>query len=410
MLVIGVLRWLLLAMEVCMAGPVLYLCVLSVSAIVTTQRRQAKSTERSAVAESTHFTFAIVVPAHNEESILATLLDSLVHLAYPKEQYTIHIVADNCTDNTANIARAREGVCVHERFDEVRRGKGYALNWLFRELESKGLIYDAYVILDADSVVVSSFLQSMAEELAQGAQAMQGCNSVLNVSDSPSTALRLLALTLINHVRPLGRNGLGASAALTGNGICLSRALLMRYPWEAYTIAEDYQYYLTLVAHGERVRYVPDALVRSEMPTTFAQMRTQDIRWESSGSQQKTWRLALRMLRSGLFSRDFVRIEAVAELLTPPLSFLVGICLLVLVSSVLLQFPAGLLGSVILNGGLLFYVCSAFYLWRPPAAVYRALLYVPRFIVWKLWVYFVLSKSEKYTREWIRTSRSISAK
>ena len=63
-----------------------------------------------------------------------------------------------------------------------------------------------------------------------------------------------------------------------------------------------------------------------------------------------------------------------------------------------------------LNGGLLFYVCSAFYLWRPPAAVYRALLYVPRFIVWKLWVYFVLSKSEKYTREWIRTSRSISAK
>ena len=120
---------------------------------------------------------------------------------------------------------------------------------------------------------------------------------MLNVSESPSTALRLIALTLINHVRPLGRNGLGASSTLTGNGMCLSRALLMRYPWQAFSIAEDYQYYLTLVQHGERVRYVPEAIVRSQMPTTFAQMRTQDIRWESSERSQSTWRIALRLLR-----------------------------------------------------------------------------------------------------------------
>src|SRR5947209_19887127 len=118
MLIIDVLRWLLLAMEICMAGPILYLCVLSVSAIVTTRRRQAKSTERSAVAGSTDFTFAILVPAHNEEAVLATLLDSLALLAYPKERYTVHVVADNCTDNTANIACEREGVCVYERVDE----------------------------------------------------------------------------------------------------------------------------------------------------------------------------------------------------------------------------------------------------------------------------------------------------
>src|SRR5947209_1919436 len=105
--------------------------------------------------------------------------------------------------------------------------------------------------------------------------------------------------------------------------MCLSRALLVDYPWQAFSLAADYQYYLTLVEHGERVRYVPQAIVRSQMPTTFSQMRTQDIRWESSGGGQSTWRVVWRLLEAGLKYRDFARLEAIAELLTPPLSFLV---------------------------------------------------------------------------------------
>jgi cellulose synthase/poly-beta-1,6-N-acetylglucosamine synthase-like glycosyltransferase len=397
-------------MEALIAGPVVYLYVISISAIVTQKKRQTQTAQFSDTAEPMCSTFAILIPAHNEQDILGTLLDSLADLDYPKDKYAVHIVADNCTDSTANVARATGWVHVHERFDKIKRGKGYALNWLLHELEENQLSYDAYVVLDADSVVIPTFLQSMARELAQGAQAMQACNTVLNISDSPSTALRFVALTLVNHVRPLGRNGLGASSNLSGNGMCLSRPLLLRYPWQAYSLSEDYQYYLTLVRHGERVRYVPEAIVRSQMPTTFAQMRTQDVRWESSEGGQKTWWVALQLLESGLRSRDFARIEAVAELLTPPLSFLVCCCLLAFIASLLLRSLPGLLLSLILVGGLMFYIGTALYLVRPPRKVYIAFLHAPGFMIWKLWVYFVLRRSKKHTNEWIRTNRTISVK
>lgn len=405
-----VLNWLLLAMEALIVGPVFYLYAVSISAIATQKKRQKQTAQFSSVAESMCSTFAILIPAHNEQDILDTLLASLADLDYPKGQYAVHVVADNCTDGTASVARATGWVHVHERFDKVKRGKGYALNWLLHELEENQLIYDAYVILDADSVVVSTFLQPMARELSRGAQAMQACNTVLNISDSPSTALRFVALTLVNHVRPLGRNGLGASSNLSGNGMCLSRTLLLRYPWQAYSLSEDYQYYLTLIRHGERVRYVPEAVVRSQMPTSFAQMRTQDVRWESLEVGQKAWRVALQLLGSGLRSRDFARIEAVAELLTPPLSFLVSFCLVVLIASLLLRSLLGLLLSLILVGGLMCYVGTALYLVCPPRKVYMAFLYAPGFMIWKLWVYFVLRRSKKHTNEWIRTSRTISVK
>lgn len=401
---------LLLVAQIWLAAPILYLCILSVSAILTAKKRRAATTSVSSALVSPQFHFALLIPAHNEEVMLGNLLENLFALDYPKELYSVYVIADNCTDRTAELARTTGWVQVYERFDESKRGKGYALNWCLQKLEDNQLVYDAYVILDADSVVERTFLQAMARELAQGAQAMQACNIVLNVDDSPSTALRWMALALINHVRPLGRNGLGASSTFTGNGMCLSRTLLRRYPWQAFGFAEDYQYYLTLVQHGERVCYVPEAVVRSYMPPTFAQMRTQDIRWEISEFDQAKWQIALRLLRGFLQCGDFVRLEAIAELGTPPLSFLTVCCLLILIPSLFVQSALELLCSFILTGGLLFHIGTAFYLLRPPRAVYTALVYAPRFMIWKLWVYFVLRRSKKYTREWIPTKRTLPVK
>jgi cellulose synthase/poly-beta-1,6-N-acetylglucosamine synthase-like glycosyltransferase len=266
-------------------------------------------------------------------------------------------------------------------------------------------MHTAYVILDADSVVEPTFLQSMARELAQGAQALQASNTVLNVAESPASALRWVALTLMNHVRPLGRNGLGCSSTLTGNGMCLSHEILQRYPWQAFGVVEDYQYYLTLVQHGECVSYVPEAIVRSQMPVTFKQMRTQDVRWESGGLQQSEWKIAWQLLREGLRYRSLVRLEAIAELLTPPLSLLVASCLLIFIASLLLWSPVEILVGLLLVAGIAFYVGTALYLLHAPRAVYKALLYAPGFVLWKLWIFFVLRRSRKRTREWVRTAR-----
>jgi cellulose synthase/poly-beta-1,6-N-acetylglucosamine synthase-like glycosyltransferase len=394
-----------------LAGPILYLSIVSISAILTTKRRRRARTTPLAsrdAAASSRFNFAIVIPAHNEEIMLDTLLDSLAALAYPKDRYTVYVVADNCTDRTAELARARGWVRVYERRDKAKRGKGHALGWLLRKLEENGASHDAYVIVDADSIVEPSFLRAMARELAAGAQALQGRYTVRNLSESPGTALRWMALVLICHVRSLGRNGLGCSSTLDGNGMCFSRSLLMRYPWQAYSLVEDYEYYLTLVQSGERVGYVPDAVVYAHMPTTFAEMRTQDVRWESFHFAQAVWQIALRLVSTGVRRRDVARIEAAVELLTPPLSILACGTVLTLAVSALVRSLLAVLLGLLLIGGLIFYVGTGLYLLRAPRGVYKAFLFAPRFIVWKVWVYLVLSRNKKHTSEWVRTSRPIS--
>ena len=400
--ILHILSWILLLIEICIALPIAYLCILSISALIATRKR--KRQEHNELKEVAQTNFAILIPAHNEEMILSKLLESLSQLEYPQELYTAYVIADNCTDTTASLARQFDRVCVYERFNEKERGKGYALSWIWQQLADKQ--HDAYVVLDADSVVVPTFLNSMDRELAQGALALQACNTVLNVTEAPSTALRWIALTLMNHVRPLGRNGIGGSSTLTGNGMCLSRSILARYPWQAFGIAEDYQYYLSLIRNGERVRYVPEAIVRSQMPITFSQMRTQDVRWEAAEPQQSSWRTALQLLKVGLSTRSFVRIDAMLELLTPPLSFMVASCSLAFIVSLLLRSPLEIGLGIALLAGLAGYIATALYLLHAPRAVYKALLHAPGFILWKLWVYFVLSRSRKHTGEWVRTART----
>ena len=245
--VVDMLRWLLWLGELVVAVPVAYLCVVTGAAVVATLQRWVGAAPG---VDALSATFAILIPAHNEQSDIGRLLASLAALDYPRERHTVCVIADNCTDQTAQIARAA-GARVYEREDATKRGKGYALAWIFGQLAGEGLTFDAYTVLDADSVVDPDFLRALARGLATGAPALQASNAVLNVSESPSTALRWLALTLMNHVRPLGRNRLGGSSTLTGNGMCLTHSLLQRHPWQAYGLAEDYQYYLTLVQDGE---------------------------------------------------------------------------------------------------------------------------------------------------------------
>lgn len=409
MLVLHIFRWLLVAMEASIALPIFYLCVVSLAALLVVWRHKTTDDYMSKVdaASSWRPSFALLLPAHDEEAMLGNLLESLARLDYPRDRYTVYVIADNCTDNTVDVARTTGWVRVCERLDEVKRGKGYALNWVFNKLETEHEIYDAYVILDSDSVVEPTYLQALERELVRGTQAIHSRNVVMDPTASPSTALRWIALTLIAHVRPLGRNAIGGSSTI-GNGMCLSRAVVERYPWNAFTLTEDYEYYLTLVQNGVRICYVPDAVIHTHMPTTFAQMRTQDIRWESSAGHQPAWKITWQLLKDGVRSRDFMRLEAIAELLTPPLSFLVSSILLSLVLSLLALFPPAIFISLVLLAGLIFYVGTAFYLLRPPRSVYLAFLHAPGFMLWKIWVYLVLSRSKKHTKEWVRTSRVTS--
>jgi hypothetical protein len=139
------------------------------------------------------------------------------------------------------------------------------------------------------------------------------------------------------------------------------------------------------------------------MPVTFQQMRTQDIRWEASEATPAR-KVAGNLLKEGLRQRDLSRLEAIAELLTPTLSYLVLGCVLALGFSLLLWSWLNILVACLLIAGMIFYVSSAFLLLRPPLAVFRGFLSAPGFVLWKLWVVLVVRR--RHQTEWVRTSRN----
>lgn len=405
MTLLPIARGVLLALEIMLALPLLYLLALAVGATIGAIRRP-----HAPVGGDPASRFAIVIPAHNEELLIGTMLSSLAQIDYPEDRYDVHIIADNCSDRTAEIARAA-GVNVQVRTDVERRGKGYALSWAFNRLMAGSIHYDAYVVLDADAIVDSGVLKALARGLARGAAALQSRNAVLNAAESPVSALRWLALSLMNYIRPLGRNSLGGSSTLTGNGMCLTHELLERHPWQAFGLSEDYQYYLSIVSSGEKVLFVPDANVRSVMPTTSRQLQTQDIRWESINPDASAWqrRIARSLLVEGVRRHSWARLDALAELLIPPLSVLVGGSVVLLIAAVVLRAPLQIALAVALVAMLAAYVASAFVLLRPPFGVYRALVYAPTYVARKLWIYFVLRRLRKNTASWVRTSRTVEA-
>ena len=117
--------------------------------------------------------FMAIIPAHNEESVVGNLIESLKKLDYPDELYDIYVIADNCTDNTAKVAK-EAGAIVYERFDDKKKTKGFALQWFFNKKIEEDAPYDAFCIFDADNIVDKNFLNVMNKKLCQGEDVVQG--------------------------------------------------------------------------------------------------------------------------------------------------------------------------------------------------------------------------------------------
>ena len=260
--------------------------------------------------------FAILVPARNEERLLGRLLEGLCALRYPADRYDVHVVADNCDDRTAAVAR-RFPVEVHERSEPEKPGKAAALGWLLRRIPLDG--YDAVVIIDADSTASENLLEVANTCLADGALAVQAHDRVANPEASPASALAGLAFSLHNFVLPLGREALGLSAGLNGNGMVLATCLAKDAEWESFGPAEDAELHASLVQAGQRVHFEPRISVAAEMPTSVAAAAAQNRRWDA-GRAAAARRHGLRLLSSALYSRDVLKLGGALDLLLPPLA------------------------------------------------------------------------------------------
>lgn len=352
---------------------------------------------------------AVLVPAHDEEQLIGSTVASLVGQDYPAGRLAVHVVADNCTDRTAELAAAA-GAEVHERTDPARPGKGPALEWLLDRLRRRGEPIDAFVFIDADTLAEPGFLEAVDRALAGGASVVQGHYAVRDAEASPVVAFRAAAFALRNYLRPLGRTTVGGTAGLFGNGMAFRADTMAQRQWSDH-LTEDAELALDLLLDGTLVTFARGAMVVAEMPETLEAAESQHERWER-GRLDLARRYVPSLMRRTVTGGPLPRrayADAALEQLVPPLSIIVaatgawaGLAMLArLVPGRPLRVP----GAVIVAAGQAATVLSALKMVDAPPSLYRSLLSAPRMVAWKLGLMARVSTRPGEAR-WVRTARN----
>ena len=222
--------------------------------------------------------FMAIIPAHNEEAVVGNLIESLKAQTYNKELYDIYVIADNCTDNTAKVAR-EAGAIVYERFDETKKTKGYALNWFLQQKIKEDAPYDAFFVFDADNIVDKNFITNMNRKLCQGEDVVQGYRDIKNPSDNWITAGYAIFYWQMHRFYHLARYNLGLSPLLNGTGFMVKFDVIKPQGWDTKTLTEDIEFSLKRIIKGKKLGWATDAIVYDEQPTGFKQSWSQRSRW-----------------------------------------------------------------------------------------------------------------------------------
>lgn len=260
-------------------------------------------------------TFAIVVAAHNEEQVIVQLIENLQVLRYPRELYDIFVVADNCKDRTAELARGA-GALVYERFNLEQRGKGYAMEWIFTKIFSLKRKYDAIAVFDADNLVHPNFLLEMNNRLCKGERVIQGYLDAKNANDTWISGTFAISFWVVNHIWHLAKYNLGLSSVLGGTGMVIATDVLQKHGWGATCLTEDMEFTMKALLCGIRTTWAHDAIVYDEKPLTFKQSWNQRKRW-AQGHFDVAARYIPRLFYEGIRQRDIRVLDGIIHLLQP---------------------------------------------------------------------------------------------
>ncbi|MGA2284758.1 MAG: glycosyltransferase family 2 protein [Dehalococcoidia bacterium] len=384
---------LLLAGEAALLGAVAYLALLVVAGALLRKKRPDVAERRRR--------FAILVPAYNEAQVIARTLVSLADLDYPPDLFEVHVVADNCDDFTAAVARHLTPF-VHERDDRTAMGKGQALRWLLDLLPPDR--YDAFAVIDADTLVDANFLSAINDRLEAGAVAVQSCYGVISPERSWVASLRAVAFYLLHSARRQGLAGLRASAGLAGNGMAFAAELRQAREWQAFGVTEDLELHARLVEAGVRVAFAPETSVWGEMPDTLAAARGQNLRWER-GRLALAREHAPRLLLGAVRSASWPKLAAALDLVVPPLS----VVALLAVGFLALSAAFGSFAEVVLAAMTLLllatYVFGGLAAARVPRRLWLALGFAPVYVLWKGKLY-IEALASRGAPSWTRTERA----
>ena len=248
--------------------------------------------------EITRNRIAVLICARNEEAVIGQLLASVRQQTYPAQFIDMYVAADNCTDDTAKMAR-QAGAEVYERFNRERVGKGYALEFLLDKMESAGKRYDAYLVLDADNLLDEHYIEEMNKMLCAGHRIITSYRNSKNFGSNWISAGYSLWFLRESRYLNQARMTLGTSCAVSGTGFMVHRDIIERNKgWKHFLLTEDIEFTVDSILKGERVAYCKDAILYDEQPVTFSQSWCQRMRWAKGNLQvfEKYGRLLGRTL------------------------------------------------------------------------------------------------------------------
>lgn len=259
--------------------------------------------------------FAIVVPAHNEALVIRSLVESCQALEYPDELYDIYVVADNCQDDTAEVA-ASAGARVIQRENLDERGKGYALEHAFRTIQTGRVPYDAYVVFDADNLVHPEFLTVMNAHICRGDQVIQGRMDAKNPTDTWVSGTFGMSVWVSNRFWFLAKHNLGFSSVLGGTGMCISTRLIREIGWGTTSFTEDLEFTMKALLRGVKTVWAHDAICYDEKVQTFAASWRQRKRWVQGQTDVARMYIGT-MLWRGFTEGNPLFVEAAFQLFNP---------------------------------------------------------------------------------------------
>ncbi len=225
--------------------------------------------------------FAVLISARNESAVIGELLQSINDQKYPKELLDVFVVADNCTDNTAEIARSY-GATVYERFNRQLVGKGYALDYAFSKIEeSVGIdAYEGYMVFDADNVLENNYVSEMNRTFDQGYRILTSYRNSKNYGSNWISAGYALWFLRESQYLNGARMRCNLSCTISGTGFLVSSEIIKKNNgWKHHLLTEDIEFSMDSVLHDEKIGYCEHAVLYDEQPVSFHTSWKQRMRW-----------------------------------------------------------------------------------------------------------------------------------
>lgn len=349
-------------------------------------------------ADAIHPAVAVLIPAHNESLVLAKTIKSILPQLANGDQ--LLVVADNCTDDTATIAR-NLGATVVERFNTQLRGKGYALDYGVQHLKNNPP--QVVMIVDADCSISNGFVQVLAQCCAQLQRPVQALDLMLAPAN-PSLKMRIaeFAWAVKNQVRPLGFKALGLPCQLMGTGMAFLWSDITQMSLANGHIAEDMKLGIDFCRASKAPVFLPEVLVTSLFPQGEQASNTQRARWEH-GHLGMILSEAPTLLLEAIKTRNGQMFGLACDLIVPPLAVLVLLCLAVFAFSFVCSAHLALLLSTLLLVALTVAVLLAWLFFGRQIISFKQLCYAPVYALVKipLYIKFFLNRQV----EWVRSKR-----